>query len=185
MTPPRLTINIPNILTLIRILLIPLFIIALLNGIRSFALFIFIIAAVSDALDGLAARWLNQRTILGAYLDPIADKLLIVSSFICLAILGVIPDWLAVIVLSRDVLILVGIAILKMMETSVEISPSPISKSTTAVQLFTAGVILLDPDFPLNIWLYYITAGLTVVSGFHYVYLGMNLLQDEPDGPTE
>ncbi|MEA1899712.1 MAG: CDP-alcohol phosphatidyltransferase family protein, partial [Thermodesulfobacteriota bacterium] len=101
-----MTINIPNILTVIRILLTPLFVIFLLRNLFSFALLVFTIAAISDALDGLFARYFNQHTALGAYLDPIADKLLLTSAFVSLAILKIVPGWLTVIVISRDILIL-------------------------------------------------------------------------------
>ncbi len=179
MRAPRLTINIPNILTLIRILLTPLFVIALLKGIFSFALFIFIIAAISDALDGITARWLDQRTLLGAYLDPIADKLLILASYICLGFMGLVPDWLAVIVISRDILIFLGVATLKLMDLGMEVRPSIASKMTTTAQLFTVFVILLDRNFPFQYGLYILTAILTSISGLHYIYIGMNVLGDE------
>ena len=181
MTPPQLPINIPNILTLIRILLTPLFVISLLRGTYGFALFLFAIAAVSDALDGLLARWLNQRTLLGAYLDPIADKLLIAVSYITLAMKGVVPEWLTVLVISRDVLILVGILVFQMMVIELQIRPSIVSKCTTAVQLFTILVILLSPPALVLTPLYWITAGLTIASGLHYVYVGMNALSESSE----
>ena len=93
-----------------RILLTPLFVIFLIRGLYVPALFVFTIAAVSDGLDGFIARVFNQRTILGAYLDPIADKLLLSSAFVSLAVLDILPAWLTVIVISRDVIIFMGIA---------------------------------------------------------------------------
>ncbi|MBT8352055.1 MAG: CDP-alcohol phosphatidyltransferase family protein, partial [Deltaproteobacteria bacterium] len=86
--------NIPNILTLLRILLTPLFVIFLLKHLYSFALIVFTLAGISDGLDGFIARYLNQRTTLGAYLDPIADKLLVTAAYVSLAILNIIPPWL-------------------------------------------------------------------------------------------
>ena len=100
--------NIPNLLTLLRIILVPVIVILLIQGLFLKALIVFVVAAFSDVLDGFLARILRQKTALGAYLDPIADKALLASSFVTLSILHVIPGWLAVIVISRDVIILLG-----------------------------------------------------------------------------
>ena len=101
-------INIPNIITLIRILIVPIVIIFLLKEKLFYGLIAFIIAGVSDGLDGFIARAFNKKTKIGAYLDPVADKLLIISSFVGLAVLKIIPSWLTVIVLTRDFLIVIG-----------------------------------------------------------------------------
>ena len=177
-----MTISIPNILTVIRILLTPLFVIFLLKNLFSFALLVFAIAAISDALDGLFARYFNQHTVLGAYLDPIADKLLLTSAFISLAILKIVPGWLTVIVISRDILILLGVAIFSIINIDFEVKPSIASKCTTVAQLSTVFLVLLDPklpDFYIIQWsLYWLTAGLTIISGLHYIYIGMNIIQN-------
>jgi len=176
-----MNINIPNILTIIRILLVPLFVIALTKDLFFSALLVFTVAGLSDGLDGLLARYFNQRTVLGAYLDPIADKLLIISAFVSLAILKIIPGWLTVIVISRDVLILLGIAIFSINDITVDIKPSFISKCTTVAQISTVIFILLDPEISgaelIKNSLYWLTAGLSILSGFHYIYKGMNILQ--------
>lgn len=181
MKPNNLPINIPNILTIIRILLIPLFIILLLREMFSFALLVFTIAAVSDGLDGFFARIFNQYTELGAYLDPIADKLLLTSSFVCLAVLNMLPNWLTVLVITRDILILLGLALLTMTNIKFTIKPSLASKLTTVVQLVTVIWVLLNPQFSgalvmkrIIVWT---TAAMTILSGFHYIHLGMNLIQ--------
>lgn len=175
------TINIPNILTLSRLLLTPLFVILLLRDQLRPALAIFILAGISDGLDGLIARCFNQRTILGAYLDPIADKVLLMSAFVCLAISGGVPDWLAVVVISRDVLIVIGIAIFTLTEKNYRIRPSLVSKCTTAVQILMVIVSLLVTDIvglrSLQQVLIWTTAALTTASGLHYVYRGMIILQ--------
>lgn len=171
------TINIPNILTLIRILLTPLFILSIMWHLMGYALFVFALAAVTDALDGLLARWLNQRTLLGAYLDPLADKLLSTAAFISLFLIGIIPEWLAVIVISRDLLILTGIAMLKLMDIPFEMAPTRISKSTTLFQMVTICLVLLLGDAAFLLFLFAATAALTLVSGLQYIYRGMNLLQ--------
>jgi cardiolipin synthase len=148
------------------------------------ALLVFAIAGISDGLDGLIARYLNQRTALGAILDPAADKLLLISSFIALAVLGIIPSWVTVIVITRDVIILVGLAILLLTEKKYEVRPTLVSKCTTTVQIVTVLVTLYDPAhlklallYPILLWS---TAILTTWSGLHYIYIGMNILQ-EPD----
>ena len=174
-------INVPNRLTVIRILLVPLFVIFLTKDLFFSALFVFTIAGLSDGLDGLIARYYNQRTVIGAYLDPIADKLLIISAFVSLAVLKIIPGWLTVIVISRDVLILLGIAVFSIIDITVDIKPSFISKCTTVAQISTVIFILLDPEIAgtelIKNSFYWLTAGLSILSGFHYIYRGMNILQ--------
>jgi cardiolipin synthase (CMP-forming) len=181
------TISIPNILTLARILLTPLFVILLLKHMLWQALLVFAFAGISDALDGFIARYFNQRTVLGAYLDPVADKLLLISAFVCLAVLGLLPSWLTVIVITRDVIIVLGIAILALTEKKYEVKPSIISKFTTAAQLFTVFLTLLHPYLAgiaaVRVVLYWLTAVLTTLSGLHYIYLGMQRLQ-EPSGDS-
>lgn len=183
-------INIPNILTICRILMTPLFVILLLKNQLGTALVIFILAGISDALDGLIARVFNQRTELGAFLDPIADKLLLDAAFISLGILSLLPSWVVVIVITRDILILVGLAIISLTNTRMRIAPSPISKCTTGVQLATVAMTLICAEFPpLCPFLpgfFWLTAGLTTLSGLHYIYVGMNILQSETtSGPDE
>ena len=174
--------NIPNMLTIMRILLTPLFVIFLLRDMFSFALLVFSIAAISDGLDGLLARYFNQYSVLGAYLDPIADKLLLVSAFVSLAVLKIIPPWLTVIVISRDIMIVIGILIFAMTDIPIEMKPSLVSKCTTVAQLFTIFLTLLDPQIPgaqtIKQLLFWITAGLTITSGLHYIYFGLNVLQN-------
>jgi cardiolipin synthase len=175
-------INLPNLLTIIRILLTPLFVIVLLRDLFGPALLIFTVAGISDGLDGFIARYFNQRTTLGAYLDPIADKLLLVSAFVSLAILKIVPGWLTVIVISRDVLIIMGIAIFTLTEKSYKIKPSIISKITTVAQITTIIFALVNIGMAgysvLMRILFWVTAGLTTISCLHYIYFGMNILQN-------
>lgn len=182
MKQSNLTINIPNILTVFRILLTPFFVIFLLKDLFSIALLVFTIAAISDGIDGLLARYLNQKTVLGAYLDPIADKLLLTAAFVSLALLKIVPSWLTVIVISRDILIMLGIAVFSITNINIEIKPSLVSKCTTVAQLSTIFLALLDPKIPgayiIKLSLYWLTAGLTITSGLHYMYIGLNIIQD-------
>jgi len=174
-------INIPNVLSVIRILLTPLFVIFLFKDFYNLALLIFAIAAISDILDGLFARYLNQRTALGSYLDPVADKLLLTSAFIILAVVKMVPGWLAVIVISRDILIILGVVIFSIENVSLVIKPSVASKCTTVVQISTILFVLLNPAIPgayIMRWsFYWLTVGLTIMSGLHYLYIGMNIVQ--------
>lgn len=186
---PKLTINIPNILTVLRILVTPLFVIFLIRNQHGYALLVFAFAGVSDGLDGLIARWLNQRSDLGAVLDPIADKLLLTAAYITLGIIKDIPGWLAVLVISRDVLIVTGIAVLAFADIHFDIRPSLVSKWTTVFQILMIGVSLLDLDFngakTLLLALGWVTAGMTVLSGLHYTYLGLHILQTGYGAPAK
>jgi cardiolipin synthase len=175
--------NIPNFLTLLRIVLVPLLVIFLINKSFLKALILFACLGLTDALDGFLARILNQQTVLGSYLDPIADKILVTSCFLALAILKVIPGWLAVVVISRDVIILLGISILSIMNIAFEVQPLFVSKVTTTLQIFVVFFALFFKAFPLLVidgaWLmllYWFTAVFTVLSGYQYVAKGVRLI---------
>lgn len=173
-------LNFPNLLTIARIISIPLFIILLIDQHYYWALVVFIAAAVSDAVDGLLARLLHQRTELGSYLDPTADKLLSASSFITLAILNILPGWLAVIVISRDMIICLGILIFFFSSHSLKIQPTRAGKLTTFAQLCTVIYALfskLSPPSPYLMDLFVgATAFLTIVSGLQYIGRGIKIL---------
>jgi cardiolipin synthase len=172
--------SIPNFLTLIRIVLIPWFAILLINGSFNQALWVFAGAAVTDGLDGLTARWFSQRTRLGSLLDPIADKLLLSTAFITLAIMKEIPVWLSVIVVSRDVVIVLGVSILFFNQTLVEMKPTLYSKMTTFFQLLLILLVLSSGYIDAGDWLrqglVLTTLVFTVFSGFHYLYTGLKIL---------
>jgi cardiolipin synthase len=175
--------NLPNALTLIRILLIPLFVIFLISKSFHSALIIFVIAGITDALDGFIARIWRQRTDLGSYLDPIADKLLLASAFVTLAILRIIPSWLTVIVMSRDMLIALGFWVLTVTNHKPKVAPRYTSKITTVFQILTVIWALLSAIhwgsgslFPLLVKL---TAFFTILSGVHYIHIGNKLLTEK------
>jgi cardiolipin synthase len=176
-------VNLPNLLSIARIVSIPLFIILLIDQLYGWALVVFLIAAITDAVDGLLARLLHQRTVLGTYLDPAADKLLSASSFVALAILNILPGWLAVIVISRDVIISLGILILFLTSHSLTIQPSLASKLTTTFQLCTVIYSLFSKfSFPfpfLMDFLIWGTAILTMISGLQYIGRGIRILNRE------
>ena len=174
--------NIPNLLTLLRIILSPVIVILLIQGAFLKALMVFIVAGITDALDGFLARVLHQQTVLGAYLDPIADKGLLASSFITLSVLHIIPGWLTVIVITRDFIILLGISVLSIMSLPVKIRPLFVSRVTTAMQLITVLAALSTrclPDNGYELWLlaiYWVTAFFTIVSGVAYMVRGVALI---------
>ena len=116
--------NIPNLITILRILLIPVFIILLLYNHFSWALAVFAFCGVTDGLDGFIARNSNQRTVLGTYLDPMADKLLLISGFVTLSFLKIIPLWITIVLVSRDLILLIGTLILHMIQGYIVIEPS-------------------------------------------------------------
>jgi len=176
-------VNIPNFLTVFRIVLVPVIVILLIQGQFTKALVCFIIAGLTDALDGMIARILNQTTVVGAYLDPLADKVLLISMYATLAIIGLLPGWLAVIVISRDFIILGGILVLTLMSVKLEIEPSFVSKINTMMQISTIFVALLlkwggtERHFREVFWVVcWLTATLTVISGGDYLVKGMRLI---------
>lgn len=175
--------NIPNFLTVFRIVLVPVIVILLIQGEYTKALVCFIIAGVTDGLDGMLARLLNQTTVIGSYLDPLADKVLLISMYATLAIIGVVPGWLSVIVISRDCIILGGILVLTLMSVSLEIRPSFVSKINTTLQLVAIFFALImkvyvegDHFRDVLIFVYWLTAGFTVISGADYLLKGIKLI---------
>jgi cardiolipin synthase (CMP-forming) len=174
--------NIPNFLSLLRIILVPVVVIFLIQGSYGKALITFTIAGLTDACDGTLARLLNRQTKLGAYLDPLADKLLLAASYITLSILGLIPSWLTVVIISRDFIILLGIGILSMMSVPYEVKPAFVSKITTALQIGTIFLVLLfqavSHDFRYDwiIILFWLTGIFTIASGLIYIIRGVKFI---------
>ena len=175
--------NLPNILTLIRVLLIPLFVILIINKVFSWALVTFVVAGITDAADGLIARLTRQRTELGAYLDPIADKLLLSSAFITLAIIELIPSWLTVIVVTRDVIILIGFLMFFLTNRRPRMAPSLVSKVTTFFQISMVILFLLSEYYSIPKMVYHVAIFgviiFTIISGTHYVFLGVRVLNEK------
>jgi cardiolipin synthase len=173
--------TVPNLLSLLRMGLVPVFIIALVDGAPIRALIVFVIAGVTDALDGAIARFWNQKSHLGAYLDPIADKLLLMSGYIALTIPGMnqgtpIPTWVTVLVIARDVLIVVVALVLYLAAEFRSFPPTWISKLNTVVQVVALVLVLLSATLPTVRSLdlaaeltLYLVAVLTVASGLDYI----------------
>ena len=164
--------NLPNFITIIRIGSIPLFIFLLVHDYDMYALYLFILVGVSDALDGFIARTWNLKTRLGSYLDPIADKFLLLSSFITLVLLSKIEGWITLIVVGRDILLgILGIILLKFIDLrTYKIRPSVIGKVTTVMQIITILLVLSGNKGTLFSVILWITAFATISSGLHYIY---------------
>lgn len=172
-----MALNVPNTLTVLRILLVPVFVGFLIYEHNHYALITLLIAALTDGLDGTIARWTDQRTLIGSYLDPLADKIMLMSAFVTLSVLHMIPVWTVILVVSRDVILLTGTLLARLTESNVNLSPTVLGKGTTLVQfLYVTGVVavqtgVLDKTFLLPLML--LMAVLTVLSGLHYVFRGI------------
>lgn len=171
--------TLPNYITFARFLCVPAIIYAMIHGYFATAFFVFLIAGLSDAVDGAIARHFNQKSELGAWLDPVADKLLLVSVFIVLGILGTIPDWLVIIVVSRDALIVGAVVLSSLMGHPLAAAPIFVSKANTAAQIVLAVFALasLAFDIPmagLMFVMLVITAGLTLASAASYFVMWVN-----------
>ena len=167
----------PNLLTLMRICLAPLLVSAILDNRFGLSFGLFIAAGLTDALDGTLARWLKQRTVLGQYLDPVADKLLLSTLFLVLTHKKLIPVTITALVFGRDVGILLVAAILYAAVGRREFLPSPVGKANTVAQVTAVAVVLLHQIYDAR-WVVdlqkvalYATMVLTVASGLHYAWL--------------
>jgi cardiolipin synthase (CMP-forming) len=182
-------INIANAVTAGRLLLVPVFAYMLISGRFRGAIAVFAACGASDLLDGLIARWLRQRTVVGFYLDPIADKMLMATSFVMLAYVGVVPTWLTVLVISRDVFIIVGSSLILLLVGAQEVRPTILSKANTLMQLLTVLYFLLIHAFPEGASqilgairpaatgaVIVLCAATTALSGLQYLYIGMRKL---------
>jgi cardiolipin synthase (CMP-forming) len=193
-------ITVPNLLTVFRMVLIPVFVSLLFYQRFLLALGIFILAGVTDGLDGLLARRFDQKSQLGTILDPIADKLMLVTSFVVLSMRSVFPQplpshlpvpfWVTVAVISRDVFILVGAAAINIVTGFRGFRPSMLGKINTTVQIFAIAAIIFAASFPYATGYYLPTIYTTVftfavLSGAHYVFFVSKLVNEdrrsEPD----
>lgn len=180
----------PNLLTLLRICLAPFLVSAILENRFELSFGLFVAAGLSDALDGTLARWLKQRTVLGQYLDPVADKLLLSTLFVVLTHKGLIPTTVTVLVFGRDVGILVVAAILYAAVGRREFKPSIFGKANTVAQVTSVAAVLLHQISSAN-WVVTLrvisldaTVGLTVASGLHYSWMVMRRTSAAPASDT-
>jgi cardiolipin synthase len=141
------SLSIPNLVTVLRILLVPVVVWAIASGRMQLAFLLFFAAAISDAIDGFLAKRFGMKTELGAYLDPLADKVLIVSIYVTLGITGAIPLWIVILVVSRDFMIVGGIMLSWLVDRPVAIRPHLVSKFNTGVQIFLPCLVLASHGF--------------------------------------
>ncbi len=166
--------SLPNIITIARMLAVPLIVWLIITDQMTLAFLIFVLAGLSDAVDGFIAKRFNSATTLGAYLDPLADKLLLVSIYISLGYLNILPVWLVILVTSRDFMIVGGLLLAWFLERPMDIKPLFVSKANTVGQIVLAGVALGLPGFGyqashLIIWGSLGVGILTVGSGAIYL----------------
>ena len=175
--------NLANKITISRILLVPFFIAFILYSKWEMALVVFLVAAVSDAVDGYVARTMKQRTELGKILDPIADKLLILSAFICFSVSGKLapaikpPLYVPIVIISRDAIIILGALLIYFIKGELNVKPTMISKATTFFQMITVVSILLKSAFSPLLW--NTAVALTIYTGIDYVVKGSKLLNEK------
>lgn len=167
-------VTLPNLITLARLLAVPLIVWLIMQGEISAAFWLFIAAGISDAVDGFLARALRARSTLGEYLDPLADKALLVSIFVTMGLVGLMPSWLVILVVSRDLLIIGAVVLSWMMSYPVTIDPAMISKANTSVQIAYAGLVLAAEGFQLEIGQIsllgaYLVGLTTFLSGLNYL----------------
>ena len=166
--------NLPNIITVLRIFAVPVTVWLILGGYYDWAFWVFLAAGASDGVDGYLARAWDQRTELGAYLDAVADKALLVTIYVTLAIVGLIPIWLTIAVVSRDLMIVGAVILSWLLDHPVTIRPLMISKANTVAQIIYAAVALATAGFGLAmgdavVLLGFVTGILTVLSAIAYL----------------
>lgn len=179
-------INIPNLLTVLRFLLAPIFIYSMVNGQLFTTLILFFMAAATDSLDGLLARHLKSQTEFGKFIDPAADKLLMTTAYVVLTIphpslAFTIPLWLTLLVIGRDILIVSGCWVLRAFNKKLIINPISVGKICTFSQVLTIFFIILLNLLKADMLLFNISAAittvLTIISGYEYVKSGMKQLE--------
>jgi cardiolipin synthase len=179
-------LTLPNFITLTRMAIVPFFVLAVNEKDFVLAIWILIVAGLTDSLDGWLARRLGVRSVIGAYLDPIADKLLLTTAYIMLTIpqgqAVVIPLWLAILALFRDFLILLVALVLYLVEDIHRFPPSVLGKLTTTMHVITVAVVLLANVALVPVWLtkgcFYVSFALVVASGFNYIYLVSRYIEE-------
>ena len=197
-------VTVPNMLTIFRMVLIPVFVTLVFYQRFILALAAFVVAGITDGLDGLLARRFDQRSQLGTVLDPIADKLMLVTAFVVLSMRSVfpqpvpnhlpIPFWVTIAVISRDVFIVVGAAAINIMTGFRGFRPSWLGKVNTTVQIIAIAIIMFAASVPYGTGyylptLYAIVFALVLLSGAHYVFFASKLLNEDrnpsPGGPQK
>lgn len=171
--------NIPNLITVCRLFLVPVVIWLIITDHMTAAFWLFLLAGISDGIDGFIAKRFGMQTLLGAYIDPLADKALLVSIYIALGLQTHIPNWLVIMVVSRDILIIGAVILSWMLDRAVSLKPLFISKANTTGQILLAGLVLFDLGFGLDLvllrdMLIVAVAILTVASAVAYLIVWLD-----------
>jgi cardiolipin synthase len=171
---PGRKLSIPNLITLGRILLVPVLVWAIASGEMRIAFVLFLAAGVSDAVDGFLAKRFGMATALGAYLDPLADKAMLVSIYVALAVIGAIPLWLVILVVSRDIMIVSAVILSWLVDKPVPLKPLLVSKLNTVAQIVLALLVIAALGFDFDaqlaiVGLMALVAVLTLLSVAFYV----------------
>jgi len=157
--------------------LIPLFVTSVIYRRYDYALFLFAVAALTDTFDGFIARVRNQKTALGTFLDPLADKFLLVTSFILFSIYGLVPKWLTIVIISRDLIVVTGWLVIYIVTHTSKIDTTPAGKAAIALQLVLIGYVLVTLNMPsipdIRAYLIALVSFFTILSGLHYIYRGL------------
>lgn len=182
--------SLPNIISLCRLLSVPVAVYLILHGYMTAAFWLFVVAGISDAVDGYLAKRLGQTSVLGSYLDPIADKVLLVGVYITLGQAGHLPSWLVIMVVFRDLIIVGGVVLLHISNDGVRMRPLLISKINTAAQITLIALVLATLGVGLSMGsatttgLIYLVAVTTIASGATYmISWGRNVEPIEKDSP--
>jgi cardiolipin synthase (CMP-forming) len=181
--------TIPNFISLGRVILVPVIFYLLLSNQTEAAFYVFLVAGISDAVDGFLAKRFGWTSELGAYLDPLADKLLLVSLFAAMGQMGLLPLWLAIAVISRDILIVLGVTLTWMLGQPVNIKPHTVSKANTFSQIILVATVLADQAFKLGLdtvvlVLVWLTFALTIASlGAYTVAWIRHMSGEAPEQP--
>jgi len=167
-------VNLPNIISLGRLLSVPVAVYLIMNGYMTAAFWLFVAAGISDGVDGYLAKTLGLSSTLGAYLDPIADKALLVGVYVTLGQAGHLPNWLVIMVVFRDIIIVGGIILLHISTNVVRMRPLMISKINTAAQIALISLVLAELGLGFDLggfldFLIYVVAATTIVSGASYI----------------
>lgn len=177
--------NVPNALSLLRVFMVTPFLVAVIYRQFLIALILFAVAGFTDFLDGYLARQLKQKTVLGSFLDPLGDRLLSTVAFISLSVQGLLPPWLAVTVVAKDLYVALGAGALHFSGNLTVAVPSFLGKLSTLLQIVVVGVALLAAIAPINSVLlevlFIVTGLVTIFTCFHYIWCGINVLSEHSE----
>jgi cardiolipin synthase len=180
--------SVPNLISLARLMAVPVMIYLILHGYYLAAFWLFVAAGVSDAIDGYIAKQMGQATVLGSYLDPLADKALLVGVYITMGQADLLPSWLVILVVFRDIVIIGGVVLLHISTDGVRMKPLVVSKINTAAQIILVTVVLSNLAFPQLEWsqfvsiLIYLVTATTFASGAAYVVSWSRNVEKNEDG---